>query len=121
MDRKIISILGTILIFLEKWKPAFKQSFPTVALLHWAYNQGTEKGTSYRQFYLPSCVVKESHSAQIHLKAFFLMFKTMVNGRTVYASTTLASPPIFKGPTCPLLTLSSLLSQNDMTTELRND
>ena len=45
----------------------------------------------------------------------------MVNGRTVNASATLASPPIFKGPTYPSITLSSFLSQNDMTIELRND
>lgn len=54
------------------------------------------------------------------------MFKRMANGQTVYVYSQSASKdprpslPIFKGPTCPSLTPSSLLSQNDMTIKLTN-
>lgn len=50
----------------------------------------------------------------------------MANGQTVYVYSQSASKdprpslPIFKGPTCPSLTPSSLLSQNDMTIKLTN-
>ena len=96
MNRKIVFVLGIILTFQLLENSCFQTlSFVKLGLK----NREQRKILLKYHFYLPYYLATESHSAQIHLKPFFLTFKKMVNGQTVYASDTL--PLKTPGPLCP--------------------